>query len=80
MWVQLGAVPRRLIWDNEIGIGKRNKFAAGVGEFCGALATKLHQLKAYDPESKDGVERINGYFETSFLPGRDFASPNDFTT
>lgn len=79
MWAllaqQLGAVPRRLIWDNESGIGRRNRLAAGVGEFSGALATKIHQLKAYDPESKGGVERINGYFETSFLPGREFSSP-----
>ncbi|MEO6955820.1 MAG: IS21 family transposase [Antricoccus sp.] len=84
MWsllsTQLGAVPRRLIWDNETGIGKRNKLASGVGQFCGALATKMHQLKAYDPESKGGVERMNGYFETSFLPGRDFESPADFNT
>ncbi|MGH3545638.1 MAG: IS21 family transposase [Mycobacteriales bacterium] len=84
MWallsVQLGAVPRRLIWDNETGIGRRNRLAAGVGEFTGALATRIHQLKAYDPESKGGVERINGYFETSFLPGRDFTSPADFNT
>lgn len=77
---QLGAIPRRLIWDNETGIGKRNKLAAGVGEFTGALATKIHQLKAYDPESKGGVERINGYLETSFLPGRQFESPADFNT
>lgn len=84
MWsllaTQLGAVPRRLIWDNETGIGRRNKLAAGVGEFIGALASKIHQLKAYDPESKGGVERINGYFETSFLPGRAFESPADFNT
>lgn len=84
MWsllsTQLGAVPRRLIWDNETGIGRRNKLAAGVGEFTGALASKIHQLKAYDPESKGGVERINGYFETSFLPGRTFESPVDFNT
>jgi transposase len=82
MWTllsqQLGAVPRRLIWDNETGIGRRNRLAAGVGAFTGALATKIHQLKAYDPESKGGVERMNGYFETSFLPGREFASPMDF--
>jgi hypothetical protein len=26
------------------------------------------------------VERNNGYFETSFLPGRTFASPSDFNT
>ena len=78
MWsllaTQLGAVPRKLIWDNETGIGRRNRLAAGVGEFCGALATKINQLKAYDPESKGGVERMNGYFETSFLPGRVFES------
>ena len=84
MWVllsqQLGAVPRRLIWDNETGIGRRNKLAAGVSGFAGALAAKIHQLKAYDPESKGGVERMNGYFETSFLPGREFTSPGDFNT
>lgn len=77
---QLGAVPRRLVWDNEAGIGRRNRLAAGVGEFAGALATKIHQLKAHDPESKGGVERMNGYLETSFLPGRDFTSPADFNT
>jgi hypothetical protein len=75
---QLGAVPRRLIWDNETGIGRRNRFADEVTGFCGTLATKIHQLKPYDPESKGGVERINGYFETSFMPGRSFSSPADF--
>lgn len=77
---QLGAVPRRLIWDNETGIGRRNHLAAGVGEFCGGLATRIHQLKAYDPVSKGGVERINQYFKTSFLLGRDFTGPADFNT
>ena len=75
---QLGAVPKRLIWDNESGIGRRNRFAEGVTGFCGTLATRIHQLKARDPESKGIVERANGYFETSFLPGRVFASPGDF--
>ena len=77
---QLGAVPRRLIWDNESGIGRRNRFADGVTGFCGTLATKIHQLKVRDPESKGIVERANGYFETSFLPGRGFESPDDFNT
>ena len=31
-----------------------------------------------DPEAKGLVERANGYLETSFLPGRSFASPADF--
>lgn len=76
----LGAVPRRLIWDNETGIGRRNNYAAGVSAFAGVLATKIVQVKAYDPESKGIVERANGYLETSFIPGRTFTSPQDFNT
>ena len=75
---QFGRVPRRLIWDNEPAIGRRGRLASGVAEFCGTLATRIHQLKARDPESKGVVERRNGFFETSFMPGRDFASPADF--
>jgi transposase len=80
MWLLLqllGRVPRRLIWDNESGIG-RGKRHAGLGAFTGTLATTLVRLKPYDPESKGLVERRNGFFETSFMPGRDFASPADF--
>ena len=73
-----GRVPRRLIWDNEGGIGRRGRLAAGVAEFCGTLATRVHQLKPHDPESKGIVERRNGFFETSFMPGRTFDSPADF--
>lgn len=81
MWVllqELGAVPRRLIWDNEPGIGRGKRHAEGVGAFTGTLATTLVRLKPYDPESKGIVERRNGFFETSFMPGRCFASPADF--
>jgi hypothetical protein len=75
---QLGAVPRRLIWDNEAGIGRRNSLAEGVAGFCGTLATRIVQLKPYDPESKGIVERANKYLETSFMPGRRFEHPDDF--
>ncbi len=34
----LGRVPRRLIWDNESGIGRWGRLAAGVGEFCGTAS------------------------------------------
>ena len=77
---QLGRVPRRLIWDNESGIGRGKRHAQGVGAFTGTLATTLLRLKPYDPESKGVVERRNGFFETSFMPGRDFTSPADFNT
>ncbi len=75
---QLGRVPRRLIWDNESGIGRGKRHAEGVGAFTGTLATTLQRLKPYDPESKGLVERRNGFFETSFMPGREFDSPADF--
>ncbi|RZU33497.1 transposase [Blastococcus saxobsidens] len=75
---ELGRVPRRLIWDNESGIGRGGRLAAGVASFVGALAVKLVQLRPNDPESKGVVERRNGFFETSFMPGRTFASPADF--
>lgn len=75
---QLGMVPRRLIWDNEPGIGRGKRRAEGVAAFMGMLATKLVLLPARDPESKGVVERRNGWFETSFMPGRSFASPGDF--
>jgi hypothetical protein len=74
----LGRVPRRLIWDNETGIGRGGKLADGVAAFTGTLATRIVQLRPRDPESKGIVERRNGYFETSFMPGRIFASPADF--
>lgn len=83
MWTliqALGRVPRRLIWDNESGIGRGKRHAEGVGAFTGTLATTLQRLRPKDPESKGVVERRNGYFETSFMPGRTFASPADFNT
>jgi hypothetical protein len=46
----------------------------------GTLATKLVLLPPRDPESKGLLERRNGWFETSFMPGRTFGSPDDFNT
>jgi transposase len=76
---QLGRVPRRLIWDNEPGIGRGSRRAEGVAAFAGTLATRFVLLAPKDPESKGVVERRNGWFETSFMPARSFASPADFT-
>jgi len=83
MWMllsQLGRTPRRLIWDNETGIGQRQRLTEQARMFAGTLATKIVLLKPYDPESKGSVERRNGFFETSFMPGRVFTSPSDFNT
>lgn len=84
MWLLLsqyvGGVPRNLLWDNEAGIGQRGRLAEGVTGFCGVLGTRLIQTRPYDPETKGLVERANGYLQTSFLPGREFSSPEDFNT
>lgn len=80
MWAllsQVGCVPRRLIWDNEAGIG-RGKLTEPAAVFAGTLATKIVLLPPRDPESKGVVERRNGFFETSFMPGRHFESPAHF--
>lgn len=63
-------MPRRLIWDNEPGTGPKGRLAQGVAAFAGTLATKVVQLRPYDPESKGIMERRNGWMETSFMPGR----------
>ena len=44
------------------------------------LGIRVIQCRPRDPEAKGLVERANGYFETSFLPGRSFSSPVDFNT
>ena len=67
-----------MIWDNERGIGRGRHRSEGVPAFMGTLATRLVLLPPRDPESKGVVERRNGWFETSFMPGRGFASPADF--
>lgn len=72
------AVPREFWWDNEAGIGRRGRLTEPVTAQMGTLGSRIIQLKPYDPESKGIVERINRYLETSFLPGRSFASPADF--
>ncbi|MGW4898277.1 IS21 family transposase [Kitasatospora sp. NPDC004240] len=76
------AVPKALVWGNEPAIGRRREGKAVLStEFAalaGLLACKVILCRPRDPEAKGLVERANGYLETSFLPGRVFASPADF--
>ncbi|GAA3515041.1 IS21-like element ISMbo1 family transposase [Georgenia daeguensis] len=82
MWQLLsgsfGAVPKTLVWDNEAGIGQHQRLTVGARAFAGTLGTRIYQTRPRDPEAKGVVERANGYLQTSFLPGREFASPADF--
>lgn len=78
----LDAVPRMLVWDGEAAVGRRRGQATvltgDTHAFRGTLGAKVHICAPADPEAKGLVERANGYLETSFLPGRSFASPADF--
>jgi transposase len=79
---QFGAVPRRLVWDQEGCIGRRRRgettLTREFSAFIGTLGTGAVILNAADPEAKGIVERNNDYYETSFLPGRTFESIDDF--
>lgn len=81
MWQLIGAigkVTRTLLWDRESAIGGTGKVSVPAAAFAGTLATQFRLAPPRDPEFKGIVERNNGYLETSFLPGRSFASPADF--
>ena len=77
-----GRVPRVLVWDNESAVGQwcggRPQLTEAMNAFRGSLGIRVIQCRPRDPEAKGLVERANGYLETSFLPGRVFASPADF--
>jgi transposase len=78
----LGGVPRALVWDGEGAVGRwrggKSELTAQCQAFRGTLGTRVVVCRPADPEAKGLVERANGYLETSFLPGRRFASPADF--
>ena len=80
----IGAAPRELVWDNESAVGcwRRGKptLTDAFEGFRGALGIGVHLCRPRDPEAKGLTERNNRYFETSFLPGREFTGPEDFNT
>lgn len=81
MWMIIaswGAVTKTLWWDRESAIGGRGRPSPAAAAFAGTLGTRIVLAPPRDPETKGMVERTNGYLETSFLPGRVFASPQDF--
>jgi transposase len=76
---KLGALPETLVWDREgalhAGGGRPTEpFAA----FCGELRVGWRFLEPRDPQSKGVVERLQGFVETSFEPGRAFVGELDY--
>lgn len=76
---RLGGLPERLVTDREGSLHKggglpSDQFLA----FAGALGVEPVILDASDCQAKGMVERLQGFIETSFEPGRLFASEIDF--
>jgi transposase len=75
----LGGLPKTLVWDREGALhGGEGRPSEAFAAFCGELKVGWHILAPADPESKGIVERLQGFMETSFEPGRSFANPRDF--
>jgi transposase len=76
------ACPRLLVWDGESAVGRnqggKSVLTSDFAALAGLLGVRVRICRPADPEAKGLVERANGYLETSFLPGRVFASPADF--
>ena len=76
---QLGGLPSVLVWDRQAGLHARDgrptdEFAA----LCGQLRVDWLFCEPADPQAKGVVERLQGYAETNFEPGRSFANELDF--
>lgn len=72
-------VPKTLVWDREGALhagGGRPSDA--LAAFCGQLRCGWYLCEAGDAQAKGLVERLQGYLETSFEPGRLFANERDF--
>ncbi len=82
--VELGAVPRKGVYDGEPAISVRRGakliYTEDYLRLKGTLAMGSVVLAKGHPERKGCVERANGYLETSFMPGRRFADRDDFNT
>jgi transposase len=78
LW-SLGALPQTLVWDRQAGLHARDgRPTDAFAAFCGALRVGWHFCEAADPQAKGCVERLQGYAETNFEPGRSFANHVDF--
>jgi transposase len=78
LW-QLGGLPDTLVWDRQAGIhGHGGRPSEEFAGFCGALKVDWHFCRPRDPQAKGAVERLQGFLETNFEPGRAFANETDF--
>jgi transposase len=76
---RLGGLPEALVCDREgslhAGGGRPSEAFA---RFCGQLRVGWRICAPGDAQAKGLVERLIGFLETSFEPGREFLGPLDF--
>ncbi|MGH2883241.1 MAG: IS21 family transposase [Solirubrobacteraceae bacterium] len=78
LW-SLGALPELMVWDREGCLhAGRGRPTEPYAAFCGQLPVDWHFCEPADPQAKGAVERLQGYMETNFEPGRSFANHLDF--
>ena len=76
---RLGGLPSTLVWDRQAGIhGHDGRPSEAFAAFCGQLRVDWCFCEPADPQAKGVVERLQGYAETNFEPGRRFANERDF--
>jgi transposase len=76
---RLGGLPQSLVWDRQAGIhGHGGRPSEAFAAFCGQLKAGWVFCEPADPQAKGAVERLQGYAETNFEPGRRFANHIDF--
>lgn len=76
---QVSAVSKTLVGTGRPRSAGRGRPRAAAA-FAGILAIRRVLAPPRDPEFKGMTERNNGFFETSFLPGRQFRSPANLNT
>jgi transposase len=78
LW-QVGGLPRLMVWDREGCLhAGRGRPTDGYAGFCGQLRLDWYFCAPADPQAKGAVERLQGYMESNFEPGRHFANHLDF--
>jgi hypothetical protein len=77
--LKANADPRTLVWDREGALHAAGGHPTDVfAVFCGTLRVGWRFCQPADPQAKGLVERLQGFIETSFEPGRVFANELDF--
>ena len=78
LW-QLGGLPGTLVWDRQAGLcTPSGQPTAEFAALCGRLRVGWQFCRRRDPQAKGAVERLQGYLETNFEPGRHFFNERDY--